>query len=168
MVDTYLCSICGENHRGVPLSWGPDAPDLWAALPRVNHEGHGELGTDQCVMDEEHWFIRGRVEIPVVDGGDRFAWLAWVEVSEDDFLAMSDMWTVEGREKGAPYKGRLANNLPLYSDPALDLQVRLHTRPVGVRPFIEIVEDHLLRLEQRDGISSHRVQEISDRMQGNR
>lgn len=168
MVDTYLCSICGENHQGVPLSWGPDAPDLWAALPHANYEERGELGTDQCVIDDEHWFIRGRVEIPVLDGGELFAWLTWVEVSEDNFFAMNDMWTVEVREKSVPYKGRLANDLPLYPDPTLDLEVKLHTRSVGVRPFIEIVGDHLLRLEQRDGISYHRVQEISDRMQGNR
>ena len=99
MSDSYICSICGRTHEGAPLSWGPDAPDMWAALAPDEREKRGELGTDQCVIDEKHFFIRGRIEIPVVDTGGLFAWLVWTEVSVDNFLTMSDLWTVEDREK---------------------------------------------------------------------
>jgi hypothetical protein len=165
MTRPYLCSVCGQNHDGVPLSWGPNAPDMWAALPPEGREERGEVGSDQCVIDEKHFFIRGRIEIPVLDTGELFAWLVWAEVSARNFLSMFDMWTVEGRETTAPYEGRLANNLTLYADSTLGLHVKLHTRPVGQRPFIEVVEDHPLFREQRDGVSHHQVQAISHRLQ---
>ena len=157
MSDSYLCNICGERHDGAPLSWGPDAPDMWVDLPSTGREKRGEVGTDQAMIDEEHFFIRGRLEIPVVDTGDQFAWLVWVEVKVDDLFHMSERWTMEDRETTSPYEGRLANNLGVYSHPTLGLQVKIHTRPVGERPYIEVLEDHMLFHEQRDGISSHRV-----------
>ncbi|HUA00649.1 MAG TPA: DUF2199 domain-containing protein [Candidatus Aquilonibacter sp.] len=160
---SFTCSVCGRNHQGAPLSWGPDAPDAWAALASGERESRGECGTDQCVIDEKHFFIRGRIEIPVTDTGETFAWLVWVRVSAPDFFRMSDMWTVDGREMSPPYSAALANLLPLYSEPTLGLSVRLHTRPVGVRPFVEILGDHSLRGQQRNGISSHEVQAIADK-----
>ena len=165
MPESYTCSNCGQNHNGAPMSWGPDAPDMWAALVPDEREKRGELGTDQCVLDEEHFFVRGRIEIPVQDTTDPFAWLIWIEVSVGDFLTISDLWTVVGREqKSLPYEGHLANELSLYERPTLGLAVKLCTRAVGNRPFVEITDDHELRNEQRNGISRHRVQQIADKV----
>lgn len=165
MPASYTCSICGQNHDGAPMSWGPDAPDVWAAMIPDEREKSGELGTDQCVIDEKHFFVRGRIEISVASKADPFAWLVWIEVSVVDFLAMSDLWTAVGREnKSLPYSGHLANELSIYERPTLGLAVKVHTRPVGVRPFVEITDDHELRYEQRNGISSHRVQQIADKV----
>lgn len=76
-------------------------------------------------------------------------------------MRMSDLWSVEGREtRAAPYSGRLANRLAIYNDPTLGLPVTLHTRPVGQRPFVEVLGEHQLRDEQRRGITLHRVQEV--------
>jgi hypothetical protein len=138
---------------------------MWAALAADEREKRGELGTDQCVIDERHFFIRGRIEIPVVDTGDLFAWLVWIEVSVKDFLTMSDLWTVEDREKKSlPYNGHLANELRIYEDRTWGLPVRLLTRPVGDRPFVEVTGNHELKSEQTNGVSSHRVQEIADKL----
>jgi hypothetical protein len=163
----FTCSVCGQSHDGAPLSWGPDAPDMWVCLPHEGREERGELGSDQCVIDEKHFFIRGRIEIAVTDMGEKFAWLVWVEVSATDFLDMSSKWELEGRESTAPYSGRLANQLGLYSQPTFGLSVKIQTRPVGTRPFIEITEDHLLQRQQKDGISSHEVQQIGERILSN-
>ena len=39
----------------------------------------------------------------------------------------------------------------------------MHTRPVGVRPYIELeATDHPLAVEQREGITWERVQEIAE------
>jgi hypothetical protein len=165
MPDCYTCSICGQNHDGVPMSWGPDAPDMWAAMVSDEREKRGELGTDQCIIDERHFFIRGRIEISVADLVAPFAWLVWIEVSIRDFSAMSDLWTVEGREnKSLPYDGHLANELSIYERPTLGLAVKLCTRPVGNRPFVDITDDHEIRDEQQNGISPHRVQQIADKV----
>jgi hypothetical protein len=163
MSNTFVCSTCGEVHSGAPLSWGPDAPAAWAALSADERVQRGELGTDQCVIDESKFFIRGRVEIPVVDTKDIFAWLVWAQVERPDFLRMSELWNAPDREKKSPiYRGRVANELSIYPTPTLDLSINLHTRPIGQRPFFEVAEEHLIRDEQQIGISSHRVQEIAD------
>lgn len=165
MSASYKCSICGGVHDSVPLSWGPDAPDMWAEMSPDERAQRGEAGTDQTVIDDRHFFIRGRIEEPITETGETFAWLVWVEVSANDFLKMSDLWTAEGREKKAePYDGRLANDLAIYKVPTLGLAVKLHTRPVGVRPFVEVLADHQLRDEQRTGMTWHRVQEIYKRL----
>lgn len=167
MADSYACSICGERHNEVPLSWGPDVPDLWARLSEDEREAKGEIGTDQCVINEQHFFVRGRIEIPVQDRHDPFAWLVWVEVTRDVFVAMAKVWTMEGRENTEPlYDGALANDLSLYPTPTLGLPAKLHTRPVGVRPFIEITAEHQIRHEQRTGITFHQVNEIANKLLG--
>jgi hypothetical protein len=162
MPDSFICSTCGETHTGAPLSWGPDAPKAWAELTPDEREKHGELGTDQCVIDDQRFFIRGRIEIPVVDTQQIFVWLVWAEVNPRDLTSMSSLWTTEGREKKAPvYDARIANELPIYENPILDVSVKIHTRPVGERPFFEVTGDHPVRNEQRNGISSHYVQQIA-------
>lgn len=165
MTDSYTCRTCGRKHDGVPLSWGPDAPDMWAQLSADERSQRGEAGTDQAVFDDKHFFIRGRIEVPVTELPEAFAWLVWVEVSGEDFFKMGELWTVEGREtKAAPYAGTLANNLALYEGPTLGLAVMLHTRPVGMRALVEVLADHQLRDEQHRGITLHRVQEIYEQI----
>ena len=162
MPGSFVCGICGRNHEGAPLSWGPDAPDAWISIPAGNRAENSELGSDQCILDGR-FFVRGRIEIPVIGTEEIFAWLVWAEVSNTDFMNISRLWTTAGREKQASiYDGRIANELPIYPSPTLGVAVRLHTRPVGERPFFEVAGEHAVRDEQRNGISSHRVQEIAD------
>jgi hypothetical protein len=43
----------------------------------------------------------------------------------------------------------------------LNLKTRVHTRPVGLRPFIELEPtEHPLAVEQQNGITLARVKEI--------
>ena len=58
--------------------------------------------------------------------------------------------------------GELSTTLPLYVPPTLNLKTHVHTRPVGVRPLIELEPtDHPLAVEQREGITTQRVEEIA-------
>ncbi|MFQ6227966.1 DUF2199 domain-containing protein [Nocardia sp. NPDC002869] len=61
--------------------------------------------------------------------------------------------------------GWLTTDLSAYSPTTLNLKTRLHTRPVGERPFIELEPtDHPLAVEQRTGITRDRVHEIAEAM----
>ncbi len=91
---SYVCAVCGEEHDGPPWVWGPDAPLAWANLPDAVRED-GELGTDQCVFtegNEVRCFVRGRLELPVIDFDEPFARLVWVEVRRDDFVDICEKW----------------------------------------------------------------------------
>jgi hypothetical protein len=163
--DTYLCRTCGEEHPGPPLVYGPDAPDPYLALSPDDRRQHAELSPELCVIRREgetHFFVRGRLEIPLRGRDETFAWLVWVSLSEASFTRMSEVWEQAGRESEPPYFGWLCTSLPGYAPPTLHLKTHVHTRPVGERPLIELEPtEHPLAVEQREGIPWERVLEIA-------
>ncbi len=73
-----------------------------------------------------------------------------------------DFWEQPGRESEPPYFGWLSSVVPGYPK-TLSLNTMVHTRPVGARPLIELEPtDHPLAVEQRDGISWDRIQQIAE------
>jgi hypothetical protein len=96
-----------------------------------------------------------------VHGSDEpFVWLSWVSVSEANFTRASELWSRPGREGEPPYFVWLQSALP-YPGGTLSLRGSLHTQPVGCRPLIVLeASDHPLSVEQSQGITRARVQEI--------
>jgi len=156
----FKCAACGEWHEELPTSFGADAPYWYDVIAPEEREERAELSSDQCVIDGEHYFVRGTLEIPVVDAGEPFSWGVWVSLSEKSFVRMSELWETSGREKEPPYFGWLSTALPCYPN-TLNLKTHVHTRPVGLRPLIELEPtEHPLAVEQRTGITMERVKEI--------
>ena len=148
----------------MPMCFGPSAPDKWFGLPQAERATRAELTSDQCVIDGEHFFVLGRIVLPVVDAPEPFVWLAWVSLSETNFGRACELWNAPGREREPAYFGWLQNALP-YSPTTLGLKTNLHTKPVGERPEIELEpNDHPLAIEQREGITMARVREIVEAM----
>jgi hypothetical protein len=169
-VDTgFNCATCGQYHAELPTCFGPDAPAPWYAIAEDERPRRGELTSDLCVIDDEHFFILGRIEIPIQGGDDIFCWLAWVSLSRENFKRVYELWEADGRESEPPYFGWLCSSLPAYPDGTLHLKANVHTRPVGQRPHIELEETvHPLGIEQKQGISRSRLQEIVETaMHGN-
>ncbi|MDP9372668.1 MAG: DUF2199 domain-containing protein [Chloroflexota bacterium] len=151
-------------HEGLPFSYGIDAPEYGYAIPESERERRAVLGEEQCEIDGEHFFVRGRIRIPVLDAPDDFEWGAWVSLSPRNYRRMAELWCRPGREAEPPYFGWLSTALP-YEPSTLNLKTLVHTRPVGERPLIELEPtDHPLALEQRRGITLERVQEIAERL----
>ena len=156
----FKCSACGEWHDELPMSFGADAPYWYDVVAPEERDHRAELSSDQCVIDGEHYFVRGSLEIPVVDGNESFSWGVWVSLSQKNFERMSELWKSSGRENEPPYFGWLSTALPCYLD-TLSLKTHVHSRPVGLRPLIELEPtEHPLAVEQRNGITMARVQEI--------
>ncbi len=160
----YQCSTCGEIHSGLPFSYGSPAPAPYFDIPENELNERVLISSDQCVIDNEHFFVLGRIEIPVLDENiDIFSWNVWVSLSEKNFERMSDLWEVEGRESEPSYFGWLSTDLPCYDVTTLLLKTSVHTRPIGQRPYIELEPtEHPLAVEQRNGISLRRLQEIAE------
>lgn len=160
---SYVCRRCGKRHRGLPMSYGADAPAYWD--PSLASDESSELGQEQCVIKDEHFFIRGRLVIPVTGTarGTEFDWGVWVSLSRGSFAHALSLWTDPGREREQPYFGWLSTELPLYQPSTLSLKAHVHTQAVGQRPLIELEPtDHPLAVEQRTGITLARVQEIAE------
>ena len=61
-----------------------------------------------------------------------------------------------------PYFGWLSTSIPGYPD-TLNLKTHVHTRAIGIRPFIELEPtNHPLAIEQREGITLQRVEGIKE------
>lgn len=166
-MQNYKCSICNALHHGLPFSYGSSAPALWFMMPEAERTVRALLSSDQCVIDDKYFFVLGCLEIPVLDALEAdesiFKWLVWVSLSENSFQRMSDLWETVGRESEPPYFGWLSTALPSYPETTLHLKTSVHTRPVGERPLIELeATEHPLAVEQRQGITLKRVQEIAE------
>jgi hypothetical protein len=144
------------------MCFGASAPALWFSLPESGRDARAELTSDQCVIDGKHFFVLGRILVPIIDGPGPFIWLAWVSLSEKNFLRARELWHSKGREQEPPYFGWLQSALP-YEPTTLSLKTNVHTMPVGERPTITLEPtDHPLSLEQRYGITVARVQQIAE------
>lgn len=143
------------------MSYGADAPFQWYLVPEDERKERGQLDQELCVIDRQLHFIRGNIEIPLVDMEGDFVWTVWVSLSEKNFQRAIELWTEPQRIGEPPYFGWLSTRLAPYPD-TLNLKTHVHPRPVGTRPSIELENTHHpLAVEQRQGITRQRVLEIA-------
>lgn len=158
----YTCRTCGQYHDELPMDFGAEAPAPYYGIPEEERKTRCDLTSDLCVIDNEYFFIRGCLEIPVVDGPRPFVWGVWTSLSKQNFQRTIELWDTPGRESEPPYFGWLCTSLPLYPS-TLHLKTHVHTRPGNQRPLVELEPtDHPLAIEQRNGISMERVREIAE------
>jgi hypothetical protein len=85
----------------------------------------------------------------------------WVSVSEARFARILELWDAPVVENEPPKFGWLCNNISLYPT-TLNLKTHLHLRGGNKRPSIELEPtDHPLAIDQCQGISIKRVEEIA-------
>ena len=158
----FRCSCCGEWHEGLPRSWSISAPIYWDPGDESVKTGDSELKEDLCVIRREHFFIQGNLEIPLRDDNSVFALSVWTSLSKENFTRAREMWGNPQRVTEPPYFGWLSNNVPGYPE-TLNLKTHVHTREVGLKPFIELEPtDHPLAVDQRSGITLARVRELAE------
>jgi hypothetical protein len=161
---SYTCKCCGQVHDGLPVSYATEAPVQWGGLAPEERKKRGQLGSDQCIIDNEFFYVKGNIRIPIIGESDPFVWTVWVSLSHDSFDRVSHQWEKRGREKEPPYFGWLSTDLPFYPD-TMNLKTSVLTQPKGIRFHIELEPtDHPLAVEQRDGITWDRVQEFAEKL----
>jgi hypothetical protein len=135
-----------------------------AAVPMEELEQRIVFTPDQCVIDGKDFYLRGRILVPVTGLDEPFVWGVWAEVSPTNFVRTNELWTVEGREAEPAFPGWLNTQLPVFGE-TFNLELSVQTQGVGKRPHFTVVdEEHPLAVEQRNGITMQRVEEIAERM----
>lgn len=158
-INGYTCSCCGEYRNDLPFSYGTIAPAYYEYALANEREERFELSEDLCVMDNENYFIRGCIEIPVIGTEQKFIWVAWVSLSIANFEKAQEYW--DRQELLEPMFGWFSSVLPCYPD-TLNLMAKIHYRQ-GISPYIELEPtEHPLAVEMIDGITVERVQEIAE------
>lgn len=160
----FHCSTCGNWHAEIPFDFGADAPNMAYEIPPAERDSRVLGNSDFFVIDNQYYFARGIIEIPIHGDVRTFNWGVWVSLSEKNFQRMTELLESAEREKEPAYFGWLCTALP-YAEPTLNLKTMVHTQPVGLRPKIEVEPtSHPLAIEQRDGITIERVQQIAERL----
>lgn len=162
MVDhVWTCQCCGKQFNSLPLDFSVPAPTPWLDIPEAERDSRGKIDSDVCIIDRKDIFVRGCLEIPIVGCGDQFVWGVWTSVSETSFKRIVELWNASNLEQEPPLFGWLCNRISIYPE-TFGLKSHLHLRNGGKRPLIELeATDHPLAVEQREGITLQRVEEIA-------
>ena len=153
----FSCPVCGEPHEGLP-DIGDDKPYYWYTIPSAERAGRAWVTEDACVIDDEDFFIRGVLRIPVLDHERDFAFGVWVSQKRENFLNyMAD----PDSDQIGPFFGWLSTEIRYYAESTLDLKTMAHFHGGGSRPTIELEPtEHPLAVAQREGITLAKAWEI--------
>jgi len=160
MNHSWTCACCGKRYDDLILSLALEVPDTWLNIPESEIAERGMISSDACIIDGQHFFVRGCLEIPIIGRADVFMYGVWVSVSVKNFARIGALWDVEVRDNEPPMFAWLCNNIAGYPQ-TFGLKTNLHLRNGGRRPLVEIEPtDHPLAIKQRQGITLDRVEEI--------
>jgi hypothetical protein len=141
---------CGDLRGDLP-HLGSDKPDPWWDVAEEERSARVELTSDTCIIDGEHFFIRGVLEIPVHEYPQSFGFGVWVSQKRENFF---EYVTHYDSKQIGPFFGWLCTRLSCYREETLHLKTMAHFRGEGLRPSIELEPtDHPLAVDQREGIS---------------
>ena len=62
------------------------------------------------------YFIRGCLELPIIDYHENFIWTVWVSLSKESYDEVLEKWDERGRENSDPYFGWLSVEIPFYPE----------------------------------------------------
>lgn len=161
MLYVWTCACCGNRYDTLPMSYDAEAPYYWNSLPPAERESRAKLHTNFCTIDDQYYFVRASLEIPVLGRPEPFVWGVWTSLSRDNFRRALELWNKEPLEREPARFGWLASSISIYPS-TLNLRTYVRFRGDGARPSVELEPtDHPLAIEQRHGITLKRVQEIA-------
>jgi hypothetical protein len=149
---SFTCPCCGQVYE-LNLCFGSDYPLSYFSVPEDEREKRIELTKSLCVIDEEHFFHRCRLIIPIIDHDEDLIFNIWTTISEENFVLRNDLWDKAERINQGPYFGWLNNNIATYGN-TVNIKTIAHENGVGTIPYLEVIEEgHMLAYDQANGIT---------------
>ena len=160
MSESFVCSVCGKTHPGLPTNHGYKLPDEVWAIPKEERSAQAEFTDDLCRYGDRY-FIRCILLLPFTETDGDFGWGVWVEVAWSVFERYLSLYEANGSGE-PPHPGKLANAPPGYDDACLGANVLIQFGDRKDRPsvFFPADDQRRLALEQRQGIDGLRFHEI--------
>ena len=153
----YTRSVCGKTHEGLP-DVGADAPFYYYDVPERERAARLALTSDTCALDDEHFFIRGVIELLIHDSQEAFGFGVWVSLAEKNYDTYLSNFDSDGI---GPFFGWLCTRIDYYSEDTLFLKTRVHFRGGGQRPLVELEStEHPLAVDQGQGINLDKAWDI--------
>lgn len=163
----YRCPQCPTIHDGLPTI-AFRLPDVIHGLSAAERSVRALVAPDLAILDDQRFYIRGLLRVPVQDHTETLDFAPWVEVGREDFAryAVAYMDGANGAVRSA--RGQIANGFAASATLSIGLAVTLElSGSASQRPLLTLVEPHHpLALDQRRGIELKRAIEIAARMPG--
>jgi hypothetical protein len=153
------CQLCGADHGEPARAYAAALPEAILAIPPRDRERRAILGDDSASLDDQQFFLRGNLVIPIDDAGADLVWSVWAEVDRRTYKRALALWRNPARVDEAPYAATLATVLPAYPA-SLGVALRVVSQPVGHRARLEVAPDHDLAR----AIAPARLGAIADRV----
>lgn len=160
----FQCGSCGKLHDHLPRDLAYERPASYFGVPEPERERRVRISNDLCSIDDEHFFIRGVLYLPIHQSDEQFGWGVWVEVMRADFDQYVSAWKRDVEDTVPAFPGLLDGGVQPY--PESDrLEVWVKLRSGGQRPVFTVVsEEHPLGVDQRAGISEERAHSFVARL----
>ena len=167
----WKCGTCEEWHYGPCLDFSFRAPVVWTAENEAANQASvpdsdlqefpkNLLNDDICVIDGEHYFIRGIIHLPIIGTKETFRWGVWGSLSRENFEKFLITIDDSKRAELPPMFSWLCNSMDEYPDTE-QIKMYAHIQDPPDRPVFELEPtDHPLSQEYHHGITPERVKEI--------
>ena len=151
------CSICDKDHPVESIELFYRRPDAVVALPDDYRESHCHESDDLAHINWERWFIRCILAIPVIGRQKSTAIGLWVEVAQQSFDAVRELWESPDQHLHPPIAATLAN--AVYTHPkSLGQAVMVQLTGPTTRPEVYLQDrSSSLGSEQANGIPEERA-----------
>ncbi|HWA95493.1 MAG TPA: DUF2199 domain-containing protein [Terracidiphilus sp.] len=169
----WKCSSCDEWHTGPMLDVGSDWPSYWSSNNDsgrrwvFDESGNRIDGTptfldsDYCAVDDEYFFVRGLIHLPIIGAGEAFRFGIWGSLSRTNFEALIRADAAGEQPEFEPMFSWLSTRLELYPDTDEGLKMYAHIQEPGMRPHFHLEPtDHPLARDYHEGITVERLKEI--------
>ena len=154
----YSCATCGKEHDelpGVAFRW----PDPYFDVSESERSSRIVATTDLCAIDDEDFFIRGVILIPIRGESDYLGIGVWVSQKRENFRTYRDNYDAPNI---GPFFGWLCNRLPFYERDTWALKTMAHFQGANSRPLVTIEpSDHPLYLDYSEGLTIDRAWELA-------
>jgi hypothetical protein len=163
----YRCPSCTDKHDGFPaLAYA--MPDVIFAMPVAERDARAVVSGDLCILDDDRYFIRCVMTVPVLGCDDTIEYGPWVEVDGRDFGRYAVHFNGGGHPAWLAAEGCLANAFPASSQTTLGLSCMIRAaQDPSQRPRVEILDHmHALQGEQLNGVALPRALAIVSQMKG--
>jgi hypothetical protein len=153
----FRCPTCGKEHEGLP-DLGFRWPDPYFGVPEVERGARIKGTSDVCAIDNEDFFVRGVILLPIVESEDHFGIGAWVSQKRENYETyLSNFDTADI----GPFFGWLSNSIAFYEPETWLHPSQVRFQGNRLRPLIELQEsDHPLYRDYAEGISLSRAWQI--------
>ena len=133
-------------------------PDPYFGVPEPERATRIKATSDTCSIDDEDFFIRGVILVPIRNHADHFGIGVWVSQKRENFQAYLDNF--DSADIG-PFFGWLSNRIRFYQPETWALPTMAHFQGHNRRPLIKLKpSEHPLYRDFAEGITMDRAWSI--------